>query len=254
MLKGIEMNNKDYQQKITQLAQLLKDSKRTLVLTGAGASTESGIPDFRSGKSGLWEKYNPQEVASIQALKKDPKEFYRLNLRWWEECLQAQPNKTHYALAQLEKMGFLLGVITQNIDGLHQRAGSERVWEVHGHLRSCQCFTCRRTYDMERLKENFYCDCGGLLRPNVVLFGDAMANDYLTAEKVMAGCQMLLVVGSSMQVYPVAGLAYMARRVVIINHDPTPWDEEASLVFHQSSGLVLTDVVQQLQGQRGVFK
>jgi NAD-dependent deacetylase len=243
------MNNIDYQQKISQLAKLIKKSKRTLVLTGAGASTESGIPDFRSSKSGLWEKYNPQEVASIQALRRDPEKFYQLNLQWWDECMRAQPNKTHYALAQLEKMGFLLGVITQNIDGLHQKAGSERVWEVHGHLRNCQCFTCRRAYDMERLKENFYCDCGGLLRPSVVLFGDSMAWDYLAAEKAMAGCQLLLVVGSSMQVYPVAGLAYMARKVVIINHDATPWDKEATLVFRQSSGQVLTDVVQQLQSQ-----
>lgn len=247
------MNN-DYRQNIVQLAQLIKKSKRTLVLTGAGASTESGIPDFRSSKSGLWEKYNPQEVASIDALKRNPEEFYRLNLQWWEECLQAKPNRTHYALAQLEKMGFLLGVITQNIDGLHQKAGSQRVWEVHGHLRHCQCLECRRPYDMERLKENIYCDCGGLLRPSVVLFGDSMAWDYFAAEKAMSGCQLLLVVGSSMQVYPVAGLAYMARKVVIINHDPTPWDEEAVLVFRQSAGQVLTDVLQQLEGQRGVFK
>lgn len=243
------MSIQAYQEKIRQLAKLITNSKPTLVLTGAGASTESGIPDFRSSKSGLWENHNPQELASLSALKANPEKFYQLNLKWWGDCLQAQPNKTHYALAKLEQMGLILGTITQNIDGLHQKAGAERVWEVHGHLRGCRCIKCQQSYEIERLKQNFYCDCGGLLRPKVILFGDAMAKDYLTVEKVMTGCQLLLVVGSSLQVFPVAGLAYMARQVVIINHDPTPWDEEASLVFRQSSSQVLTDLVEQLKAQ-----
>lgn len=234
----------DYSETIARLAHLIKESPKTLALTGAGVSTESGIPDFRSKEIGLWNKFDPAEVASIDALKRDPEEFYRNNLKWWDECLKAQPNAAHRGLAKLEKQGWLLGVITQNIDGLHQKAGSSRVWEVHGHLRSCRCMECKEVHQIACLKESYKCSiCGGLLRPRVVLFGDKMSDDYFTAEKVMSGCQLLLVVGSSLQVYPVAGLPYMARKVVIINHQPTPWDSQAELVINHSAGQVLTDVL-----------
>ncbi|MEG6614971.1 NAD-dependent deacylase [Peptococcaceae bacterium 1198_IL3148] len=241
----------NYREKIEHLVSLVKISNKTLVLTGAGASTESGIPDFRSQKKGLWQKYNPEEVASLNALKRDPAKFYQLNMQWWRRCIEAQPNATHYGLAQLEKMGWLLGVITQNIDGLHQRAGSKRVWEVHGHLRTCRCFKCGRGYAFSQLESGYICHCGGVLRPDVVLFGDAMPKDYATAEKVMSGCQLLLVVGSSLQVYPVANLPQFARRLVIINHDPTPWDDRADLVLRESSGQVLGDVLANLDDEQG---
>ncbi|MBO8137616.1 MAG: NAD-dependent deacylase [Desulfotomaculum sp.] len=243
-----------YRESIKLLVDLIKGSSKIIVLTGAGASTESGIPDFRSRNTGLWNKYKPEEVASVDALKKDPETFYKLNLQWWQGCLKAQPNRTHYALAELEKRGWLLGVITQNIDGLHQKAGSQRVWEVHGHLRSCRCTQCKKEYDINRLTENYWCDsCGSLLRPNVVLFGDPMPEDYYTAEKVMSGCQLLLVVGSSLQVYPVAGLPYMARQVAVINRDPTPWDESAAVVFNQTSSRVLNDVLELLKDETGPY-
>lgn len=243
----------DYQKKIERLIKLVKDAHKTVVLTGAGASTESGIPDFRSKKSGLWNKYTPEEVCSIKALKKNPRKFYELNLKWWQECIKAKPNKTHYSLAQLEKTGWILGVITQNIDGLHQRAGSRRVWEVHGHLRTCHCFNCNNEYDIKRLSQSYRCDCGGLLRPDVVLFGDAMSEDYYVAEQVMSGCQLLLVVGSSLQVYPVANLPQFARQVVIINHECTPWDDRAELVFNQDSGAVLSKLVECLGESCGPY-
>lgn len=242
-----------YQKKIDKLAKLVKESSRTIVLTGAGASTESGIPDFRSAKTGLWEKYNPQEMVSVDALRRDPELFYELNMQWWQGCMEAKPNLTHFSLAELEHMGFVLGIITQNIDSLHQKAGSKRVWEVHGHLRSCHCVKCRREYKLERVKENIYCDCGGLLRPAVILFGDTMAEDFFKAEKAMVGCQLLIVVGSSLQVYPVAYLPQLAKRLVIINHDPTPWDRKAELVFNESSGEVLSNLVEKLEGQKGPF-
>ncbi|MBM7854818.1 NAD-dependent deacetylase [Desulfohalotomaculum tongense] len=244
----------DYRDKIELLVKLIKNSAKTVALTGAGVSTESGIPDFRSRDSGLWNKFRPEEVASIDALKRDPDTFYKYNFKWWQGCLQAQPNETHKALAEMEKKGWLFGVITQNIDGLHQRAGSQKVWEVHGHLRSCRCMKCKKEYDMERLAENYWCHhCGGLLRPNVVLFGDPMPEDYYTAEKVMTGCQLLLVIGSSLQVYPVAGLPYLSRQVAIINYDPTPWDDNAQVVFHHSSSEVLAEVVKQLGDSTGPY-
>ncbi|AEF93859.1 NAD-dependent deacetylase [Desulfotomaculum nigrificans CO-1-SRB] len=246
-------NELSYQARVHHLVQLIKESGKTVALTGAGASTESGIPDFRSQDSGLWNQVDPQKSVSIRALKKDPQSFYRFNFQWWDVCLQAKPNACHHSLARLEEQGWLLGVITQNIDGLHQRAGSQRVWEVHGHLRSCHCLHCGRMFDLARLKVEYHCTCGGLLRPDVVLFGDAMPEDYYTAEQVLSGCQLLLVIGSSLQVQPVAGLPRLARRVVIINHDPTPWDESAELVFRESAGQVLADVVKQLGNNTGPY-
>ncbi len=240
---------------IKGLAALVKKSKKTIALTGAGASTESGIPDFRSRNSGLWNKYNPEEVAGIRALLNNPQEFYRLNMQWWEVILQAKPNSVHLALAELEQMGWLLGVITQNIDGLHQAAGSTRVWEVHGHLRTCHCMECKNSYDIKQLIEDYHCPaCAGVLRPDVVLFGDPMPDDYFLAEKNMSGCDLLLVVGSSLQVYPVAGLPYLANKVVIINKEATPWDDKAELVFRRPAGEILTALVEQLQGTYGPYK
>lgn len=243
----------NYSNKIDCLVDLIKNSNKTLVITGAGASTESGIPDFRSKANGLWKKYNPEDVASINALKRDPQSFYKLNTQWWQQCIMAQPNHTHYALAKLEKLGWLLGIITQNIDGLHQRAGAQRVWEVHGHLRTCRCLKCQQEYNISRLDSGYNCDCGGVLRPNVVLFGDPMPEEYFTVEKVMSGCQLLLVIGSSLQVYPVASLPQLARQVVIINHDPTPWDDRAVLVLRESSGKVLKDLVTKLGNDQGPY-
>lgn len=224
-----------------------------MALTGAGVSTESGIPDFRSRNTGLWNQFDPEEVASIQALKRNPESFYRFNLRWWKGCLGAKPNAAHYTLADLERTGWLLGVITQNIDGLHQAAGSTRIWEVHGNLRSCFCLSCRKEYKMTHLYQGFYCNCGGLLRPNVVLFGDPMPQAYFVAEKVLSGCQLLLVVGSSLQVQPVASLPDLSRQVVIINKEPTPWDMAAALVFREPASQVLRDLANGLKNLHGPY-
>jgi len=243
-----------YLEQIQQLIHLVRHAGKVLALTGAGISTESGIPDFRTKNTGLWEQFNPEEVAGIQALKKDPQSFYRFNLQWWKDCLRAKPNAAHEALARLEKSGWLLGVITQNIDGLHQAAGSQRVWEVHGNLRSCHCLACGKEYAIKQLYQDFSCEqCGGLLRPNVVLFGDPMPRDYYIAEKVLSGCQLLLVIGSSLQVQPVASLPSLSRQVVIINREPTPWDHDAELVFRESASQVLADLVKGLQDLPGPY-
>lgn len=239
---------------VSKVAQILKDSRKTLVLTGAGASTESGIPDYRSKGTGLWEKYDPMEKAGLSALLSNPAEFYRFNLPRWAEYATAEPNMTHLALARLEKEGYIYGVITQNIDGLHRKAGSQRVWEVHGHLRTCHCMECRAGYPFTELTIQFgrgtnppRCpQCGGVLRPDVVLFGDPMSEDYYRALEEMQGCEVLMVVGSSLQVYPVAGLPRLAGKLVIINKEPTPWDHKAEVVVHQQAGVFFSRLLEAL--------
>lgn len=239
----------DYGEKIKTLALWLRDAGPNFALTGAGVSTESGIPDFRS-PGGLWTRYDPMQTASLSALRRDPAGFYAFNLPRWRVFHGASPNDAHLALARLEKLGYLVGVITQNIDGLHQRAGSRRVWEVHGHLRTCRCMECGKSYPFHELLEQVSARglprctaCGGVLRPDVVLFEDQMSEDFFKATRALTGCQLLLVVGSSLQVYPAAGLPEFARRVAIINREETPWDERAALVIHDSAGRVFRDLM-----------
>lgn len=242
---------------VVKVIQILKDSHKTLVLTGAGASTESGIPDYRSRGTGLWQKFNPMEKASVTALLSDPEEFYRFNLPRWSSYVQAEPNTTHWALAKLEEKGLIYGVITQNIDGLHQKAGSKRVWEVHGHLRTCHCLECGTTYPFTELTEQFNqginppkCSrCHGMLRPDVVLFEDPMSQDYYRALEEMKDCETLVVVGSSLQVYPVAELPRLASRLIIINKEPTPWDYNAEVVVHEQAGKFFEQLLHHLSEQ-----
>ncbi|WP_231702764.1 SIR2 family NAD-dependent protein deacylase [Desulfocucumis palustris] len=244
----------EYKERIVQLALMLKTHRPAFALTGAGVSTESGIPDFRSPGTGLWTKIDPAKAASLSALKRDPARFYDINLDRWLGCAGAKPNSAHQALALLEKEGYLVGVITQNIDGLHRQAGSKRVWEVHGHLRTCRCMDCKESQPFGELVNKVrtgenppLCpSCSGVLRPEVVLFEDAMSRDFYNATEVLKGSQLLLVVGSSLQVYPAAGLPGLARRVVIINREPTQWDEQADLVIHRSAGEVFQDLLKEM--------
>lgn len=222
---------------ISTLARLIRKSDRTLALTGAGISTASGIPDFRSPGTGLWEKIDPIAVSSLQAFERDPAAFWDNNLERWRTCIQAEPNPAHYALARLEREGLLAGVITQNIDGLHVRTGSQ-TWEVHGHLRTCRCRECGQRQEIDFLIDQHRegrnpprCPCGDLLRPDVVLFGDMLGEDFNLAAQMLVDCQLLIVVGSSLQVYPVAALPRFAQQSVIINREPTPWDDRAALVL-----------------------
>lgn len=237
---------------IKELARLIRASDRTFALTGAGISTESGIPDFRSADTGLWENVDPAEVCSVDAFYRDPPAFWRQNFQWWQGCLTARPNIAHHALAALQRAGLLRGVITQNIDGLHVKAGST-TWEVHGHLRTVRCVRCEQHQPLDAVRERMAkgeeapcCACGGLLRPDVVLFGDQMSRDFWVATQVLSGCQLLVVVGSSLQVYPVAGLPRTARRLVIVNRDPTPYDKEAALVIRGEIGAVFAGLLREL--------
>lgn len=243
-----------YEDNIKEIVRLIKESEKTYALTGAGISTESGIPDYRSPGTGLWEKQNPAKTVSLSALRSDPALFYSTNIKRWTSFNEVQPNTAHYALAQLEKMGFLEGVITQNIDSLHVKAGSKDVWEVHGHLRTCRCTDCLASHSFEHLVQSFdngenpprCLKCGGVLRPDVVLFEDQMNDDYYRISHEILGCQLLLVVGSSLTVYPVASLPSHARELVIINNTPTPYDNEAAVVVHESAGNVFRDIMREL--------
>lgn len=248
-----------YFEKIKEIVHLLQESTKTLALTGAGISTESGIPDYRSPQTGLWEKHDPTKTASLSALRKDPAEFYTINLDRWAAFNKARPNIAHYALELLEKKGLLLGVITQNIDSLHVKAGSNRVWEVHGHLRTFHCMDCKEKYTFDNVVSRFKggenpprcIRCSAILRPDVVLFEDRMNEDFFQATQVISGCQLMLVVGSSLTVYPVAGIPGVAKKIVIINKTPTPWDEEAAVVINESAGQVFQDILAELGEQIG---
>jgi len=249
----------DYQGKIQKVVDLLRISTRTLALTGAGISTESGIPDYRTPGTGLWQKEDPMKVASFIAFNQDPAAYYRRALERWKNWMNAEPNAAHYALARLEKMGCLAGVITQNVDSLHKKAGSVNLWEVHGHMRVCYCVSCARRYPFDNLLKQYYgeinpprCEsCGGILRPYIVLFGDDMNEEYYEAVRALTGCRLLLVAGSSLLVYPVAGLAGMADQLVIINKEPAPWDSKAKVVINESTGKVFTDILSRLVAGQG---
>ena len=242
----------EYQEKIENIVDLLKSSGRTFALTGAGVSTESGIPDYRSPGTGLWTKKDPAKVGSISALLENPAEFYNNTIERWMMYSEAVPNNAHIALAQLERRGLLAGLITQNIDGLHVKAGSKNVYEVHGHLRTCRCFDCKKSYSMPYLAEQYRngvnpprCEvCNGILRPDVVLFGDDMGESYFRAFNDINGCELLIVAGSSLQVYPVASLPAYAEKLVIINIQETPYDRHAEVVLHEQAGRVFTDLIE----------
>jgi NAD-dependent deacetylase len=227
------------------LAELIRANQPCVALTGAGVSTESGIPDFRSA-GGIWAQYDPYEVASIDAFHRDPKrvwEFYALRL---DVLADAAPNPAHLALAELESRGLVHTVITQNVDRLHAAAGSRDVIEVHGSIGAAVCLSCGRREESVRELLPLPCcaDCGAVLKPGVVMFGELLpvaAIDRATALAQSAG--LLLVVGTSLEVWPVAGLPeetlVHGGKLAIVNRDPTPYDARAELVVHASAGETL---------------
>jgi NAD-dependent deacetylase len=224
------------------LAGWLRESDNAIALTGAGVSTDSGIPDFRSTKSGLWAHHDPMKVASIEGFRADPAGFYEFWRKQFGATMKAVPNLTHRVLAALEERGLLRAVITQNIDGLHQRSGSKRVLEVHGNWHDVRCLRCGTRSKMatflEELgaKEAPHCaSCGGLIKPEVVLFGESLTIDFDEAERLTSSCDLLLAMGTSMEVWPAAGLGERALRAgarfVIVNREETSVDDQASLVI-----------------------
>jgi NAD-dependent deacetylase len=224
-----------------RLAGLIRESSSTVALTGAGISVPSGIPDFRSPGEGLWEKVDPMEVAHIDAFRSDPAKFwsfYRPRLHFLGDV---EPNDAHRVLAELERRGLLDAVITQNIDELHHKAGSERVIEVHGSIRTSSCQRCGTEFkrvDVEDLFDDAgaaRCSgCGGPVKPDVVLFGELLPAEAMAeAESLAAGADLMLCVGSSLEVYPVAGLPSVTLgrggRIAVITKGPTPFDQDAAV-------------------------
>jgi NAD-dependent deacetylase len=233
-----------------ELAALIRDRQPCVVLTGAGVSTESGIPDFRSD-AGIWAGVDPFEVASIQAFRRNPARvwsFYRERIHVLRD---AQPNAAHLALAELEQRGLVGTVITQNIDLLHTRAGSRAVVEVHGSIRSAQCLGCLWTEPFDAVLAQLdesplpsCSQCGEVLKPGVVLFGELLpAGAMERAMQLARGARLMLVVGSSLEVWPVAGLPLESRAFAIVNRGATALDEHALLTIDAAAGETLAAVV-----------
>ena len=236
-----------------RLAELLRDAERAVVLTGAGVSVPSGIPDFRTPRTGLWENVDPMEVAHIDAWRRDPDRFWRFYSDRFASLVDKRPNPAHEALAELERRGLIDGVITQNIDRLHRRAGSADVVEVHGSVERSVCLSCPGEQTLEATLERLHadpdgiprCDCGAPLKPGVVLFGEWLPEGALErAHQLAARADLLLCIGSSLEVQPVAQLPSVTRmnggQVAILTQGPTPYDRRVAV---KRSG----DVVAELQ-------
>lgn len=244
---------------VQQAASLIRGSNYSVALTGAGSSTPSGIPDFRSQGSGLWTRYAPMEVASLTAFKRDPERFYK----WFHplviHILESQSNPAHLALAELEKNQFLRTIITQNIDGLHQQAGSQNVLEVHGTLNTLTCIGCYQQVTANEFAELYleqniipHCNqCNNYLKPDVVLFEEQLpARIWLKARQAAEGCDLMIVAGTSLIVSPVAQLPEQAwkngAKIILINKSPTYMDEHADVLIHGDVAEIIPAIVNEV--------
>jgi NAD-dependent deacetylase len=246
--------------KIQRAAELLANSNFAVALTGAGVSTESGIPDFRS-EGGIWEKYNPEIHGNIQSFIKDPSKFWELAEEVAPTLFNAAPNPGHEAIAELEKMDILNGIITQNIDELHQKAGAVLVYEVHGNVNRFTCFGCRASYNKHQVmrklkKEKQYpprCDiCSAPLKPSVVLFGESLPTfEIYQSQALSEKADVMLIAGSSLSVVPVSDLPLYTvnsgGKLIIVNDNPTPLDDKAEVVIRDKTGLILPLIVEKVK-------
>jgi NAD-dependent deacetylase len=242
---------------VARLAALIRTRQPCVVLTGAGISTESGIPDFRS-PTGIWAQYDPMEYATIAAFRRDPVKVWEFYGRRFEMLTKAEPNAGHLALAELERRDLIAAVVTQNIDGLHLRAGSREVVEVHGSIRSASCLQCNARMSLEDVVAALAdapapaCPrCGATVKPDVVMFGELLPVEAIDrAVELAQEAGLLLVVGSSLEVYPVAGLPdetlATGGRLAIVNRTATPFDRLASVRIEAAAGETLTAVADEL--------
>jgi NAD-dependent deacetylase len=248
---------------LIEAAKLFREASKILVFTGAGMSTESGIPDFRS-PGGIWSKYDPsdflyQKIISDERVRE---KYWKMSTEFYETMKNALPSPGHLAIKQLEDMGKLLAVVTQNIDNLHQKAGNslDLVIEIHGTAFSVSCQSCGKLYDRDLIEERLRsgikdptCDaCSGILKPDTISFGQAMPQDKVQESLRLAReCDLCLALGSSLVVYPAASIpAYAVEhgaRLIIINRDETPLDGSADLVIHETVGVVLPKILESLR-------
>lgn len=242
--------------KVNKIAEVIVESKKTVVLTGAGISTESGIPDFR-GPGGIWSRFDPA-IMTADVLKKNPSYFYskaQSMLNFFEDIKNVKPSPAHFILADMEREGLISSVITQNIDSLHIKAGSKKVYEVHGNLKEAYCMSCGKKVDFNYLVEKIRgnnippeCEsCGGILRPSVILFGDELPGCFIKALKEVKSCSLLLVVGSSLEVAPVNSLPDLADSYIILNRDKTFYDSGAYAVLNEKAGKALKAIYNKIK-------
>lgn len=245
---------------IQRAAALVHNSRSAVAFTGAGISTASGIPDFRSPDCGLWTHVDPLAVASIFGFRQNPEAFYEWIRPLARLTVDARPNPAHCALAALEQMGRLQAVITQNIDMLHSRAGSKTVYELHGHLREATCVHCFKIYPAEPIITRFLEDgnvprcpsCNGVIKPNVILFGEQLPfAEFQAAQETARKADLMIVVGSSLEVAPAGDIPMLAVRngakLIVINLEPTPVDASAAVVIRANAAEVLPEIVNCLE-------
>jgi len=245
---------------LEKTARLIKESHLAVIFSGAGISTPSGIPDFRSQRTGLWEFDNPMEVASLTSFHKTPERFFNWLRPLAESMTKASPNPAHLAVAAMEKSGLLKAVITQNIDNLHQAAGSEHVLELHGSLKTCTCSICHKTQDTDLFLTPFvesgiipHCSaCGGLMKPDIVLFEELLPMQvWDEANTWSQSCDLIIVAGSSLEVIPASTIPMQAvragARLIILNRTPTHLDDQASLIIRQDLVTVLPAIWERLK-------
>ena len=239
------------------LADLIRSTQPCVVLTGAGISTESGIPDFRS-PTGIWAQFDPMEYATISAFRRDPEKVWSFYAPRFSMLTCAEPNDAHRALAELERRGLVRAVVTQNIDLLHERAGTRELVEVHGSIRQCECIDCRAVYPLTEVRRMLdgaavpRCpSCRSVLKPGVVMFGELLPEAAIDrAFELAREAALLLVVGSTLEVTPVGSLPWDTKEaggaVAIVNLGPTAFDRHATLKIEGKAGEVLSAVVDQL--------
>lgn len=250
-----QKTSSEYQQAVSTAAKLIRSIRKGVVLTGAGISTPSGIPDFRSPGSGLWSLYDPMEVASLSAFRYHPEKFFTWFHPLAKRMTDALPNPAHFALAELEKAGFVHSIITQNIDGLHQRAGSKQIFEVHGTLQSLTCISCFKKYSADSFITRYIefsevprCPiCTQILKPDVILFEEQLPKMiWLQALRACRSCSLMLVAGSSLEVVPAATLPLAAlendAKLIIINQSATYLDPRAEVILNGDLAEILPQI------------
>lgn len=237
-------------------AELFRKAKRVVVLTGAGISTPSGIPDFRSEGTGLWSRAEPLESASLSTFRTAPERFFHWFRPLAGQIFHAQPNPAHIALAKFEDAGCQSLIITQNIDGLHQKAGSQHVVEMHGTLQTLSCTQCYKKFPSEEFLKPFIengtipqcATCNGILKPDVILFGEQLPQSaWQQAQRATRQCDLMLVAGSSLEVLPVAGLPIQAldhgAHLIVINNTPTYVNVRADIVITENVATVIPEIM-----------